>query len=72
RSELAVQARESALLRGRFPTAWVQPFRLQGLRDEFENAKQAEIAARHVQQELDTGLSAGTWETDPQVTERHA
>ena len=72
RSELAVQARESALLRGRFPTAWVQPFRLQGLRDEFENAKQAEIAARHVQQELDTGLSADTWETDPQVTERHA
>ncbi|HEY1091273.1 MAG TPA: AAA family ATPase, partial [Burkholderiaceae bacterium] len=68
RQDLALAAKASREARSAFPASWVTPARLQSLRDEFENAKQAEIAARHVQQELDTGM----WETDPQVQERHA
>jgi len=68
RQDLTLAARASRAARANFPASWVQPAKLQALRDEFENAKQAEIAARHVQAELDTGV----WETDPQVQERHA
>lgn len=68
RDDLLAQARLSREAKARFPSAWTHPSRLAALRDEFENAKQAEIAARHVQQELDTGV----WETDPQVQDRHA
>ncbi|MBB3194147.1 ATP-binding protein [Roseateles terrae] len=68
RDDLMAQARLSREARARFPSGWTHPARLAALRDEFENAKQAEIAARHVQQELDTGV----WETDPQVQDRHA
>jgi len=71
RQDLAQAARASREARAKFPAAWVQPARIQALRDEFDNAKQAEIAMRHVQQELDTGLQNGTWETDPQVQERY-
>ncbi len=66
--ELLAQARESRAAKARFPAAWVTPAALQALRDEFENAKQAEIAGRHVQAELENGV----WETDPQVQDRHA
>ncbi len=68
RDDLLAQARLSREAKARFPAGWTHPSRLAVLRDEFENAKQAEIAARHVQQELDTGV----WETDPQVQDRHA
>ena len=68
REDLQAAARASRTARERFPAAWVHAERLAALRDEFENAKQAEIAMRHVQQELDTGV----WETDPQVQDRHA
>ncbi|MBV8125392.1 MAG: AAA family ATPase, partial [Paucibacter sp.] len=68
RQDLAQASKASRQAREGFPAAWVQPAKVQALRDEFENAKQAEIAMRHVQQELDTGV----WETDPQVQERHA
>ncbi|MCV2365609.1 AAA family ATPase [Paucibacter sp. DJ1R-11] len=66
--ELLAQARESRAVKARFPAAWVAPATVQALRDEFENAKQAEIAGRHVQAELENGV----WETDPQVQDRHA
>ena len=72
RQDLAAASRASRAARTAFPPAWVQPAKVAALRDEFENAKQAEIAMRHVQAELDTGLERGTWETDPQVQERHA
>ncbi|MCX2863164.1 AAA family ATPase [Paucibacter sp. PLA-PC-4] len=68
RQDLALAAKASREARERFPPSWTLPAKVQALRDEFENAKQAEIAARHVQQELDTGV----WETDPAVQERHA
>ncbi|PIM53911.1 AAA family ATPase [Roseateles chitinivorans] len=68
RDDLIATAQASREARSKFPAAWVHPMRLQALRDEFENAKQAEIASRHVQQELDTGV----WETDAGVQERHA
>lgn len=68
RQDLALAAKASREARERFPASWTQSAKVQALRDEFENAKQAEIAARHVQQELDTGV----WETDPAVQERHA
>ncbi|MDH0868279.1 ATP-binding protein [Mitsuaria sp. GD03876] len=68
RDDLLAMAKASREGRSKFPVAWVHPMRLTALRDEFENAKQAEIASRHVQQELDTGV----WETDAGVQERHA
>ncbi len=68
RDDLLAMAKASREARAKFPAAWVHPMRLAALRDEFENAKQAEIASRHVQQELDTGV----WETDAGVQERHA
>ncbi|MDL5033190.1 ATP-binding protein [Pelomonas sp. APW6] len=69
--DLKAAAQASREARAKFPSSWTQPARVAALRDEFENAKQAEIAMRHVQQELDTGLNAGTWETDPAVADRH-
>ncbi|MET0520001.1 MAG: ATP-binding protein [Burkholderiaceae bacterium] len=72
RQDLALAAGASRDARQKFPASWTAPARLQQLRDEFENAKQAEIAMRHVQQELDQGLANGTWETDAAVQERHA
>lgn len=68
RDDLLAQARASREAKAKFPPAWTHPSRLAALRDEFENAKQAEIASRHVQQELDNGV----WEIDPQVQDRHA
>ncbi|MEL4178044.1 ATP-binding protein [Roseateles sp. PN1] len=68
RAELAQAAKASKMARANFPASWVQAATVQALRDEFENAKQAEIAGRHVQAELDNGV----WETDPQVQDRHA
>ncbi|MDY0745442.1 ATP-binding protein [Paucibacter sp. R3-3] len=68
RQDLAQSARASHEARAKFPAGWVQPSRIQAMRDEFENAKQAEIALRHVQAELETGH----WETDAAVQDRHA
>ena len=68
RQDLTQAARASREAREKFPASWTASARIAQLRDEFENAKQAEIAARHVQQELDTGV----WETDAAVQERHA
>jgi len=68
RADLVATAKASHEARSKFPAQWLHPMRLNALRDEFENAKQAEIASRHVQQELDTGV----WETDAGVQERHA
>lgn len=68
RQDLVLAAKASREAKAGFPASWVQPAKIQALRDEFENAKQAEIAMRHVQQELDTGV----WETDPAVQDRHA
>jgi len=68
RQDLTLAARASREARANFPASWVTLTKINALRDEFENAKQAEIAMRHVQQELDTGV----WETDPQVQDRHA
>lgn len=68
RQELTLASKASREAKSAFPASWVAPTKIQALRDEFENAKQAEIAMRHVQQELDTGV----WETDPAVQDRHA
>ncbi|WP_077035336.1 ATP-binding protein [Pelomonas sp. KK5] len=68
RQDLALASRHSRDARERFPASWVHPTRIQAMRDEFENAKQAEIALRHVQAELETGH----WETDAAVQDRHA
>jgi len=68
RADLRTAANASRTVRNAFPAAWVTLQRLQGLRDEFENAKQAEIRSHHLEQELATGQ----WETDGQVLDRHA
>jgi chromosome segregation ATPase len=68
RTELAEAANASRQARQAFARDWVQPVKLQALVDEFETAKQAEIAMRHVQNDLDNGK----WETDAQVLDRHA
>ncbi|MBT9500233.1 MAG: AAA family ATPase [Burkholderiaceae bacterium] len=68
RADLRTAANASRAVRNGFPAAWVTSSRLQGLRDEFENAKQAEIRSHHLEQELATGQ----WETDGQVLDRHA
>ena len=54
--------------RSAFPVAWVSVSRLAGLRDEFGSIQQARIALGHVEKELEQG----SWETDAQVTDRHA
>jgi chromosome segregation ATPase len=68
KQDLTLVAKASREARAKFPSSWVQATKVQAMREEFENAKQAEIAMRHVQAELDTGH----WEADPQVQERHA
>ncbi|MCY4755073.1 AAA family ATPase [Pelomonas aquatica] len=51
----------------KFPPRWVTAIALSALRNEFENAKQAEIRAHHVGEELEKGV----WETDASVVDRH-
>lgn len=68
RSELRASAQASRSARAKFPPAWVTALALAALRDEFENARQAEIRAHHVDQELERGV----WETDAGVIDRHA
>lgn len=60
----AAASRESG---AKFPPRWTTAIALAALRTEFENAKQAEIRAHHVDQELEKGI----WETDATVIDRH-
>ena len=68
REALRKASRESRAQKAQFPADWVRPAALAALRDEFENARQAEIRAHHVDQELE----GGHWEVDASVVERHA
>jgi chromosome segregation ATPase len=68
REALRKASQESRKQKAQFPPAWVTPAALAAVRDEFENARQAEIRAHHVDQELQTGH----WEVDASVVERHA
>ena len=68
RKGLHEAARASNKDRAAFPGTWVHRARLADLREEFETATQARIALAHLEKELETG----SWETDPQVLERHA
>ncbi|WP_343622647.1 ATP-binding protein [Roseateles puraquae] len=68
REALRKASRESREQKAKFPPGWVTPTALAALREEFENARQAEIRAHHVDQELETGH----WEVDASVVERHA
>ena len=68
REALRKASQESRKQKSQFPAAWVTPAALAAVRDEFENARQAEIRAHHVDQELQTGH----WEVDASVVERHA
>jgi chromosome segregation ATPase len=67
RQALREAAAQSNTQRAAFPLTWVHRARLADLRDEFETATQARIALAHLERELE----AGSWETDPQVLERH-
>ncbi len=60
----AMASREAG---AKFPPRWITPIALTALRNEFENARQAEIRAHHVDQELEKGV----WETDATVVDRH-
>ncbi|MFG6486014.1 ATP-binding protein [Roseateles sp. BYS78W] len=68
REALRKASQESRKQKAQFPPAWVTPAALAAVRDEFENARQAEIRAHHVDQELE----GGHWEVDASVVERHA
>lgn len=68
RQALRDASRASREAKARFPASWVSAAALAALREEFENARQAEIRAHHVDQELE----AGPWEQDAQVIDRHA
>lgn len=68
REALRKASRESREQKAKFPAGWVTPAALAALREEFENARQAEIRAHHVDQELE----GGHWEVDASVVERHA
>ncbi|HEY8876498.1 MAG TPA: ATP-binding protein [Roseateles sp.] len=68
REALRKASQESRRLKAQFPASWVTPAALAALREEFENARQAEIRAHHVDQELE----GGHWEVDASVVERHA
>lgn len=68
REALRKASQESRKQKGQFPASWVTPAALAAVRDEFENARQAEIRAHHVDQELE----GGHWEVDASVVERHA
>jgi chromosome segregation ATPase len=68
RDALRAASRQSRTQKSQFPKSWVTPVALAALRDEFENARQAEIRAHHVDQEL----QGGHWEVDASVVDRHA
>lgn len=68
REALRAASRQSRTRKSQFPKSWVTPIALAALRDEFENARQAEIRAHHVDQEL----QGGHWEVDASVVDRHA
>ncbi len=68
REQLGVAARQSRERRAAFPASWLQRPKLVALVKEFETAKQAEIALKHAEQDLEVGK----WETDAQVLDRHA
>jgi chromosome segregation ATPase len=68
REALRKASQESRKQKAQFPADWVTPVALAAARDEFENARQAEIRAHHVDQELE----GGHWEVDASVVERHA
>jgi DNA repair exonuclease SbcCD ATPase subunit len=68
REALRMASRQSRMQKAQFPKSWVTPIALAALRDEFENARQAEIRAHHVDQELE----GGHWEVDASVVDRHA
>jgi chromosome segregation ATPase len=67
RTALRQAARESREARAKFPARWTTSIALVALRNEFENARQAEIRSHHVDQELEQGV----WETDASVVDRH-
>jgi chromosome segregation ATPase len=67
RATLKQAGRESREAGAKFPPRWTAPAALAALREEFENARQAEIRARHVDEELANGV----WETDASVIDRH-
>lgn len=68
REALRTASRQSRTQKAQFPKSWVTPAALAAARDEFENARQAEIRAHHVDQELE----GGHWEVDATVVDRHA
>ncbi|MDR7332071.1 ATP-binding protein [Roseateles asaccharophilus] len=68
RDALRKASQESRKQKAQFPASWVTPAALAAVRDEFENARQAEIRAHHVDQELE----GGHWEVDATVVDRHA
>ncbi|MCE4556689.1 ATP-binding protein [Roseateles cellulosilyticus] len=67
RKTLQAAARVSREAGAKFPPRWITPIALTALKNEFENARQAEIRANHVDQELEKGV----WETDATVLDRH-
>lgn len=67
RTALAQAASASREAGGRFPPRWIAATAIAALREEFENARQAEIRSHHVDQEL----AQGVWETDASVVDRH-
>jgi chromosome segregation ATPase len=67
RGTLSGAARASREAGAKFPPRWIRAIALDALRNEFENARQAEIRSHHVDQELATGV----WETDASVIDRH-
>ena len=70
RATLRTASAESRAQRGRFPSGWIAPAALAALREEFENARQAEIRQRKVDEEFEANKD--TWETDATVIDRYA
>jgi len=67
RGALAQAASASREAGAKFPPRWIAAAAIAALREEFENARQAEIRSHHVDQEL----AQGVWETDASVVDRH-
>ncbi|CAM3635292.1 ATP-binding protein [Roseateles saccharophilus] len=67
RKALHEAARESREAGAKFPPRWTTAIALQALRNDFENARQAQLRADRVDRELADGL----WETDTTVIDRH-
>lgn len=65
--EVKALASDSHEQRRKLPASWQRADKLAALRVEFGNAKQAELRAGAVDQEL----ASGEWETDTTVEERH-